>query len=147
MSNPYQGLREQALKAADPGSGRRVYGALMDWPVGSGMATLFVLADGTASLYLTSGGGVIGGQAHLAVREAGLRFLDTLEPLLQLFQRDPASAPLPPADLTDLRALTTEGRMVGRAPTQLLGAGRSPLSPAFHAAQAVIAELRKVAEG
>ena len=37
--------------------GRLVYGAIMDWSLDTGVATLFALEDGTASLSLSSGGG------------------------------------------------------------------------------------------
>ncbi|HEY8644013.1 MAG TPA: hypothetical protein VIO84_14765 [Candidatus Dormibacteraeota bacterium] len=146
LSNPFDGLRDQALASRVPAAaGGRVYGGLMDWNLGSGLATLFALHDGTASLYLSSGGGVIGGHAHLAVRDAGRRFLLTLEQALPLMSPDP-SGEKPPSGMTDLRALTPGGRYAARVATELLGRGPHPLAAAFHAGQAVIAELRRVAE-
>jgi len=148
LSNPFDGLRSQALRTADPGggSGGQVYGGLLDWNLGSGLATLFVLSDGTASLYLSGSGGVLGGQSHLAVRDAGRRFLATLEQLLPRMGPDPTGQK-PPDGMTDLRALTPRGRYVARVATELLGRGQHPMAAGFHAAQAVIAELRKVAGG
>lgn len=147
LNNPFDGLREMALRSrADPPPGQRVYGGLMDWSLGSGLATLFTLSDGTTSLYLSGGGGVIGGQGHLAVRDAGRRFLATLDQLLPQMGADPSGAK-PPAGMTDLRALTPQGRYVARVATELLGRGQHPMAAAFHAGQAVIAELRKIAEG
>lgn len=146
LSNPFDGLRNQALAARWPGAaGGRVYGGVMDWRLDSGLATLFALADGTASLYLSTGGGVIGGAAHLAVREAARRFLLTLEQLLPEMSPDP-SGEKPPPGMTDLRALTADGRYVARVATELLGRRPHPMAAAFHAGQAVIAELRRVAE-
>ncbi len=146
LTNPFDGLRDQALKARlQAPAGGRVFGGLMDWSLNGGLATLFALADGTASLYLSGGGGVIGGSAHLAVREAARRFLLTLEQLLPQMSADP-SGEKPPPGMTDLRALTPDGRYVARVATELLGRGLHPMAAAFHAGQAVIAELRKVAE-
>ena len=42
----------------------RVYGILMDWPVGEQTATVFSSSSGAASLYTTSTFGIIGGEGH-----------------------------------------------------------------------------------
>jgi hypothetical protein len=57
----------------------RVYGVLMDWPLGEHTATVVSLCDGNASLYTTSTFGVIGGVGHDAVRAAATRFVKTAE--------------------------------------------------------------------
>ena len=146
LSNPFEGLRNQALAARAPSArDGRVYGGMLDWALDGGLATLFVLSDGTASLYLSSGGGVIDGAAHLAVRDAGRRFLATLDQALPLMSPDP-SGERPPVGMTDLRALTTGGRYVARVATELLGRQLHPMAAAFHAGQTVIGELRRVAE-
>jgi hypothetical protein len=118
---------------------------MLDWNMGSGVATLIALDDGTASLYLSTGGGVIGGAFHDRVRHAALQFLASLESTLSLLSPDP-NDDLPSEGRSALRAMTANGRFIGTAPTIELGENRHPLSPAFHAAQAVIAELRMVAD-
>ncbi len=70
----YQGLRAQIL-GLDPATAglqqgsvdRVVWGALMETGYPRGTATLVALADGTTSLYLSGGGGIIGGGSHEAV--------------------------------------------------------------------------------
>jgi len=59
----YVTLRENALLKTrfNNLSGDSVHSVLMDWDVGNGTATVLAAADGTASLYLSSGGGCIGG--------------------------------------------------------------------------------------
>ena len=52
-----------------------VWGLLMEMGFPNGTATLFALADGTTSLYYSSGGGVLGGQGHEAVRRANAALL------------------------------------------------------------------------
>lgn len=53
----------------------RVYGVLMEWPVGDFIASVAALCDGNASLYTTADFGVIGGFAHERVRAAASAFV------------------------------------------------------------------------
>lgn len=148
--NPFDGLRRQALGATAQLAGftvhppdRTVYGGVMDWALdGGGLATVFALEDGTGSLYVSSGGGVIGGEFHESVRRAVRTFILSFEPFVSSMAPDPDGSP-PPAGFTDLRALTVEGRRVVRAATDDFGRGRHPMSSVFHAGQAVITALRQ----
>jgi hypothetical protein len=123
--------------------GRAVYGAIMDWALDRGLATVFGLEDGTGSLYLSSGGGVIGGGFHEPVREAVHAFILAFEPFVETMTPDVEGEP-PPPGYTDLRALTLRGRLIARATTDDFGNGRHPMSKVFHAGQAVITALRQV---
>ena len=78
----YQHLRSQALSLERAAAGipapppeAPVWGLLMDMGFPNGTATLVALADGTTSLYHSGGGGVLGGQAHEAVRRANAALL------------------------------------------------------------------------
>ena len=74
-SDVYLGLRSMAFEASAEEMGlatEPAYGLIVDWHVGSGVATVVSYATGDASLYLESGGGIIGGHAHEAVREAAV---------------------------------------------------------------------------
>jgi hypothetical protein len=68
-ANPaiYPKLREHALLKIRLNnlSGDSVHSVLMDWHVTNGTATVFAAADGTASLYLSSGGGFLGGGQNI----------------------------------------------------------------------------------
>lgn len=149
--NPtFEGLRQQALGApadwagfSPAPAGRVVYGAVMDWGLDRGLATVFALEDGTGSLYLSSGGGVIGGQFHESVRQAVRTFIAAFEPFVETMAADAEGEP-PPSGFTDLRALTLRGRLVVRAATDEFGSGRHPMSGVFHAGQAVITALRQI---
>ena len=149
QANPYSGLRDLALTSTAnlagwniAPEGRHVYGGILDWGLDTGTATLFALDDGTASLYLSSGGGVIGGGFHDSVRQAARRFVMAFEPFIDAMEPDASGVP-PPAGSTDLRALTPAGRRFVRAPTNVFGRGQHPMSNVFHAGQALIAELRQ----
>ncbi|HEU0131686.1 MAG TPA: hypothetical protein VFQ85_11930 [Mycobacteriales bacterium] len=140
----YDDLRAKALAvtaAEAGGTVDEVHGALLETTMDNGVYTLLCLADGTTSLYLSSGGGVIGGGAHPPVVAANAAFLAAVTAHLAAFGPDPDGA-LPPVGGTTLRALTRGGRRALTAPEEDLGEGRHPASPVFYAAHEVIARLR-----
>jgi hypothetical protein len=51
------------------------WGVLIETGYPEGSATLIALADGSASIYLSSGGGTIGGIAHETIRKAAQRMV------------------------------------------------------------------------
>src|SRR4051812_27827824 len=111
-----------------------------------GTSTLVALADGTTSLYLSSGGGIIGGGRHARVAAA-------TRDLLAVVQRrwpDLAVAggtALPATDRVVLRALAYGGQhRAVDADEDDLGHGRHPFSEIFVAGHAVITELRLIEE-
>ena len=57
----------------------RAYGVVMDTVYPNGAATLAALADGTTSLYLSSGGGTIGGGEHADIAAATHRLVALAE--------------------------------------------------------------------
>jgi hypothetical protein len=78
----YQHLRSQALsveraslRITEPSPATSVWGLLMEMGVPNGSATLLALADGTASLDYSSGGGVLGGHSHETSRCPALQSL------------------------------------------------------------------------
>lgn len=86
---PYAGLRQQILdlkpspelKAAM--QDHPVYAGIVDMDMGNSIVTLACVADGTTSLYFSTGGGQLGlGQAHEAVRTATTAFLASSEQVL-----------------------------------------------------------------
>jgi hypothetical protein len=119
--------------AAQPGL---PFGVIMETTYERGAATLVALADGTASLYFSTGGGVIGGNTPASKRcvavAAGL--VAQLAPV--------SDDAFPPPGGTRFHLLTPEGRVGGGADEQTLAGGGHPLSPLFYAAQEVITQLR-----
>jgi hypothetical protein len=107
--------------------------------------TLFALSDGTTSLYLSNGGGVIGGQGHEAVVRANEAFLDQVNNSLQHLKRC-ETFPIPEPAYTLFYVLTDSGILCGGALENDLRYGRHPLSPVFHAGHEVITQLRLISE-
>src|SRR5688500_6800465 len=71
QENPYEGLRNMALGTTQKdlqlslADGKTVvYAVVMDWNMGEGVATTVAYQTGDASMYLSSGGGIIGGGQH-----------------------------------------------------------------------------------
>jgi len=148
----YQGLRAQILSLDPASAGLKqgpaqavVWGALMETGYPRATATLVALADGTTSLYLSTGGGIIGGGFHQAVASATRSFLAELEHHLAMLRPD-LHAALPATGRVIIRALTYTGRMSAEASEDDLGHCRHQLSPVFHAAHRVITELRLIDE-
>lgn len=71
----------------------RVWGFVMDMTFPRGTASIVSLADGTRSLYTSTGGGVIGGGFHEPVAAASNRLLSILESHLDHLEADARTQP------------------------------------------------------
>ncbi|MGB7923034.1 MAG: hypothetical protein WCF57_07295 [Pyrinomonadaceae bacterium] len=148
----YSHLRQQALSLrradsgiSDPPPDAPAWGALMESGYADATVTLFALIDGTTSLYISSGGGVIGGQGHQSVREANADFIRTANQFYQHL-KPCQSFPIPATGQTIFYVLTDSGILTGEGPDDDLGNGRHPLSPLFHAGHAVLTPLIQTSE-
>lgn len=110
------------------------------------VATLVAVADGTTSLYFSTGGGIIGAGAHESVAlasrqwlEAGAMFREQLHPV--------ADPPLPAPGQTQFVAVTNDGLRAAVALEEDLGGNRRALSPLFSSAQEVITQVRLIEGG
>ena len=131
--------------APTPG-GRQVWAVVMDTAFPEGVASLAVVADGTTSLYSSTGGGTIGAGTHETVAAASQAFLDRVDESLDLLVRG-SSFPLPSTGRVRFCVLTFDGGRTAEADELDLGEGRHPLSGVFLAAHDVITELRAVEGG
>jgi hypothetical protein len=146
----YEGLRRQVLHLApdqlgDPFADGPILALLMETGYPEAVATLVGVVDGSASMYFSSGGGIVGAGTHASVEEANRRWLEmgvAFLPALAVV-KDP---PLPAEGMTQFVAVTPQGLRAAVAPEEELGEGRHRLSPFFHAAQDVITQIR-LAEG
>ncbi len=118
----------------------------MDWGLPKGSATVLALSDGTASVYLSSGGGYIGGQSHETIRNAAQRTVivaEEVEPQMHIT----TTYPLPPPGGVAFYALTDSGVFTASAPEEDLKNGHNPLSKLANAAQEVITQYRLIQDG
>lgn len=139
----YSQLRRNALEVRLPNLEREaVHAVLMDWHVNKGTVTVLAAADGSASLYLSSGGGFIGGSQKVpALRDAALHAVSLANSLQ--FQFEPTdTTPLP--SLGDVTFFLTTGKAVlmAVASEAKLRAGADPLAALSGAMQRIVTEYR-----
>ena len=120
-----------------------VWGVLMELGYAEALVTLLALADGTVSLYLGHGGGVIGGGQHENVRRAAQNLLRTAEGSRE--QLAPTTQfPMPALGRVRFHVLTFAGALAGEGDGSEIGEGRHSLSALLFAGHGVITELRKL---
>ncbi len=123
----------------------RIYGILMDWPIGEQTATVFSTSTGAGSLYARSTFGIIGGDGHQTVRTAAMnfgrgadRYFDAATPATEY--------PYPRADRVRLYFLTFDGVRVIDTDLASITNRTSKYAELFGLGQAVLTELRLVTE-
>ena len=122
-----------------------LWGAVMDMSFPDATATLVSLADGTTSLYTSTGGGIIGGGAHESVVLATREFLAVMGEHLSAFDAS-VPATLPAGGTVRFFALGFDGRRSIDAPEADLQAKAHPLWPIYYAGHQVITALRIATE-
>jgi hypothetical protein len=139
----YSQMRRLALEAQLPNVARGgVHVVLMDWHVERGTVTVVAAVDGSASLYLSSGGGYFGGSEKApAIRQAALHAVALATSLRCHFERTDAS-PLP--SFGDVTFYINTGAQVSCAVAaeSRLRAGADPLAGLSGAMQRILTEYR-----
>jgi hypothetical protein len=139
----YSQMRRLALEAQLPNVAHGgVHVVLMDWHADKGTVTVVAAADGSASLYLSTGGGYFGGSEKApAIREAALHAIALATSLRCHFERTDAS-PLP--SLGDVTFYINTGARVSCAVAaeSRLRAGADPLAGLSGAMQRILTEYR-----
>ena len=125
--------------------GHPVWGMVMETGFDDGSFSLVTLADGTTSLYLSTGGGTIGAGEHQSVRNAVGHYLTGAQ---YFFDQTTATEkfPRPSPGRVIFYFLGFDGVSVYESEEQKLGVGQDALSNLFYAAHEVIAEIRKIEE-
>jgi hypothetical protein len=151
-ADAFTGLRSRILELDPAEAGLEptedlpnVWGGMMELAYPEGAATIVSLADGTTSMYTSTGGGVIGGGAHDPVVQASRGFLLELEGRLGELEED-GDSDLPAPGIVAFRALTNSGWRAKRADEGELASGEHPLSSLFAAGHGVITALREATD-
>ncbi len=119
-----------------------VWGALMEFGLPNGVATIVAIADGTVSMYTSTGGGVIGAGAHEKVRAAASAYLATAEQMYSLFKLTEVF-PLAREGMVTFYLLAFDGRRIAEASDDELRTGRHALSELYENGQRVITAMRE----
>lgn len=123
-----------------------VWGVVMDTGLDRGGAySLVVLADGTTSLYFSTGGGIIGAGEHARVRQAAGAMLSEAN-RLRTETKPTESTPLPSSGQVAFYLLSNAGTLTASGAEASFGGGKERLSPLFFAGHNVITEVRKAQE-
>lgn len=145
-------LRDKALSVtaaelslAPTAAHLNVWGVLMELGYPQAVATLAVFADGTSSLYISTGGGVIGAGEHTPVRDVAEKFLFAAQGLVATFERV-GETPFPASGRVRFYIRTFDGTLTAEAGEPDLRSNHHQLGPLFQAGHAVITQMRLISE-
>jgi hypothetical protein len=136
-------LGPEAVKTTGPPMLHGVWGSITDFSFkpDEPPATVMYLADGTASAYRSTGGGIVGGQGHESVRRAGSALLDCLEASFSNFHAGKPE-PLPKSGYVRFYVHAREGLFLSDViSSDELLAGHHPLSACYIGANSVLTQL------
>jgi hypothetical protein len=115
----------------------------MDWGITSRTITVVALSDGNASIYMSNGGGYLGGVSHESIREAA-RNMVAVAAELQKQMTATTVYPLPGRDEVVFYLLTDAGVFTARGTYEELSAHRQALSKLGDAGQEIITQYRLI---
>ncbi|MFZ0633120.1 MAG: hypothetical protein WBD32_21800 [Acidobacteriaceae bacterium] len=139
----YAMLRRHSLETRLPRiPPRAIQTVIMDFHVDHGTATVVASVDGNASLYLSSGGGFLGGsQQFPAIREAALHAVSLATTMQCHFEPTETSA-LPPLGDVTFYVTSGQGVRMAVASQARLRAAADPLAGLGGAMQKIVTEYR-----
>ncbi|OYX84867.1 MAG: hypothetical protein B7Y83_06660 [Flavobacteriales bacterium 32-34-25] len=150
--NAYEELRNMAFKVTPEQLALSlstdktiVYGVVMDWEMGGATATTVAYQTGDASLYLSSGGGVIGGGKHQNVNSASKQFISLAQTFLDKTAKAEKTS-LPTINEIKFYFLTNKGVYVGQEQMKNFENNSSLWLKLFEEGNNVLSELRKTSE-
>ena len=149
IEEAYIGIRNMAMnfKAEDIGiemkGDMEIYGIIMDWNLEDVAATLTAFKSGESSLYLSRGGGVLGGGEHQNVRTAVYKYIKLGEEYLDKSIKT-EETPLPESDIVNFYFLTKSGKYLKKEKMPDLKNQVSEWYLLFEEANQVLTQLRLV---
>jgi hypothetical protein len=150
--NAYEGLRNTAFSLNPDQLGLElpedktiVFGVIMDWEMDGATATTVAYLTGDASLYLTTGGGTIGGGQHENVKVAAKQFVTIAQTYLEKSTKTEKQS-LPEKHQINFYLLTTKGLFVGQEQIENFENNSSGWLELFEEGNKVLNELRLTSE-
>ncbi|NDC40293.1 MAG: hypothetical protein EBZ77_01895 [Chitinophagia bacterium] len=149
---PYEGLRNLAFNnipgyiiANAPNDEFFIYSIIMDWNMGEDVLTLATQVTGEASLYVKSGGGIVGAGKHTAVSEATQLLFFEASKLQQSFQPSTNYSMLPEANFITFYLLTNQGNKYVTQRVDSLQGATETLHPLYRQANLLMAKMKEYA--
>lgn len=147
VADIYTDLRGQVLGLSEGEFQSRdgILVLLMETGYEEAAVSVVAAADGSASMYFSNGGGLIGAGEYEQVREVVFETLSGLK--RHLSQMEPTETfPLPGRGHTRFYVVTDHGVLTAAAMEDTLGEDRHKLSPLFHQVHKLIAYMRMAKE-
>jgi hypothetical protein len=148
----YEGMRNMVLSGTrerfglpPTSSPEEPWGVVMDWGVDRGTATVMALADGSASIYLSGGGGYVGGQNQESVKGAALKAVEVAREHASEMRKT-TEYRLPVAGEVIFYLLTESGVFTASAKEVELRNQEHPLTKLGNAMQEVVTQYRILEE-
>jgi hypothetical protein len=152
QENPYDELRKIAFETNPEQLGLSlssektiVYGIVMDWAVKNGTASIISFLSGDASIYFSSGRGIIGGGAHENVIIIAKQFIETGQQMVDKAIKT-EQTPLPGKNEVVFYLLTNQGIFFGQDSIENFNNQTSQWLGLFLVGNEVINELRIIKE-
>ncbi len=147
--NPYIGLRKQvlALKPQDlnlnlPVDKEIAFGVVLEFGTPEGSATIISLSTGDASMYTSSGGGIIGGASHQNVNKAALAFVASAQNYFA--KMGPENIDVPQPNHIKFHVLTNKRHYSFEGIESEITSEKSEWADLFHKGNDVITQLRLI---
>jgi hypothetical protein len=140
----YLKLRENALRniRLNNLTAESVHSVLMDWRINIGIITVLAAADGTASIYLSNGGGYLGGgQKFPKIRQLAIYAVQSTASLFSHFQATETIDQPMAGDVFFYLTTKSEIRLAVAKEADL-GSKECPLTPLGAIMQGIITQYR-----
>ena len=121
------------------------WGCLMEFILAKSVVTLAAIVDGTASLYFSTGGGILGSGNHNSVGDAARGMVNEAEAILK-YTGLTHVFPLPAEGHIRFYILTHAGIFTTECSETILSIRKHRLSKFFMAGQHLITQIRLVSE-
>ncbi len=150
--NAFKALRNMAfattpeqLELSLPTDETIVYGIIMDWGIDAATATIVSYQTGDTSIYLSSGGGIIGGGQHGNVSRVAKQFVNLGQIFLDKATKT-ENTTLAENDTIKFYFLTNSGVYLGQEHMKNFENKKSIWLPLFEKANLLLTELRETTE-
>jgi len=145
---PFEGLRNLAFNtvpgfiiANAPADEFFIYTIIMDWNIGDDVITLVAMVTGETSLYVKSGGGIIGAGKHFSVSEATQALFFLASTVAQDFETF-TETPLPNKNWATFYMLTNRGNLKITDSVAHFESKNSKYNALFTQANKVLSEMK-----
>lgn len=118
---------------------------LMETGMDDACYTLVAVGDGSASIYLSNGGGIIGGGQHPQVADTAKALISKVNEFEKIFKKTDERI-LPKPGHTRFYIIRKNEILTAEFKEEELGEGRENLSPLFHDGHKLITTIRLIEE-